>query len=227
MVNWATIRHSPFAIRHSPFATHYSLFTIHYSPFTIPMRLFVGIELDDAVRAAASDVAERLRQRLKRSRVDLTARWVEPANLHITLWFLGELTDERFARVSAVMAVPFATNAYLLAVNGCGAFPASGAPRNIWLGVSAGRQSTAEIHDELKGRLGPIGFEAEKRPYTPHLTIARVKDIRRQAAHQLRTAMAAVPADCGSCRIEGVTLFRSRLSPSGSRYEPLLRVPLS
>jgi RNA 2',3'-cyclic 3'-phosphodiesterase len=191
------------------------------------MRVFVGVELDDAVRAAAADVAERLRQRLQRSRVDLTARWVDAANLHITLWFLGELNDERFALVSSVLHAPFATNAFQLAIYGCGAFPASGQPRSLWLGVTAGRESVTDIHRELKARLGAIGFEPEKRPYVPHVTIARVKEVHGQAGRQVRAALAAASPDCGACAIQAVTLFRSRLSPTGSRYEALLRVPLS
>ena len=191
------------------------------------MRIFIGVELDEAVRAAAADVAERLRARLKRSRVDLTARWVDPENLHITLWFIGEVKDDRAGEVTTVLQSRFATRAFRLAVKGCGAFPPSGPPRVFWLGVTAGSDSVVRIHEELHARLVPIGFEAEKRAYSPHVTIARVKEIRRNGARQAREALAATPADCGTCRIQGITLFRSRLSPKGSRYEPLLRVPLS
>lgn len=191
------------------------------------MRLFVGVELDDAVRAAAAETAERLRERLKRRRADVTARWVEPANLHITLWFIGEVADGRAAAVTTVVEAPFATPAFLLSVKGCGAFPATGPPRIFWLGVAAGGGPMTRIHEELEGRLTSIGFEAEKRPYSPHVTIARVKELRRKAARQAREALAAVPGDCGTCRIEAVTLFRSSTSPKGSRYEPLLRVPLT
>jgi 2'-5' RNA ligase len=191
------------------------------------VRLFVGVELGDAVRTAASDAVERLRQRLGRSRVDMTARWVDAENLHITLWFIGEVHDERAIEISTALRPPFATSMFPLTVEGCGAFPSSGLPRTLWFGVTAGRDSMADIHAELQRRLAPLGFEAEKRPYSPHVTIARVKEIRRDAARQARDILSAFPADCGSCLIQAVTLFRSRLSSRGSRYESLLRVPLS
>jgi 2'-5' RNA ligase len=97
----------------------------------------------------------------------------------------------------------------------------------FWIGVTDGRGSMGQLYQEVKARLIPWGFEAEKRPYSPHVTIARVKDAGRGTARQVREALAAVPANCGSCRVRAVTLFRSQQSPHGSRYEPLLRVPLS
>lgn len=191
------------------------------------MRLFVGVELDDRVRGAAADAAEQLRARLKRSRADLNARWVDPDNLHITLWFIGEVNDDRGAEVRGALQTRFATPAFAVSVNGCGAFPPSGPPRVFWLGITSGVEPMRQVYDEVRDRLVAIGCEEEKRPYSPHLTIARVKAIGRGSARTVRDALAAVPAACGVCRVEAVTLFRSRLSPKGSQYQPLLRVPLS
>lgn len=191
------------------------------------MRLFVGVELDERVRAAAAEAAEQVRARLKRSRADVSARWVDPDNLHITLWFVGEVTDDRAAALHRALDTPFAAASFQLRVKGCGAFPLSGPPRVFWLGIASGLEPIGQLYGEVRGRLVAVGYEDEKRPYSPHLTIARVKEIGRGAARPVRDALAAVPADCGACRIEAVTLFRSRLSPKGSRYEPLLRVPLS
>ncbi len=191
------------------------------------MRLFVGVELDDRVRAAAADLAERLRRRLQRSRIRVNARWIAPENLHVTLWFIGEVNDERGAEIARALEPAFATPSFDLHVKGCGAFPPSGPPRVFWLGLASGADSVRCVYDEVKDRLAPLGFEPEKRLYSPHLTIARIKDIDRGAARRVRETLADVPADCGSCRVAAVTLFRSRLSPKGASYEPLLRVPLS
>jgi RNA 2',3'-cyclic 3'-phosphodiesterase len=191
------------------------------------VRLFVGIELDQDVRAAAASAAERIRARLKRARADVNVRWVDPDNLHVTLWFIGDVRDDRATEVQGVLQARFDTPAFKVRVNGCGAFPPSGPLRVFWLGLVDGLEPIRRVHAELRDRLVAIGCEEEKRPYSPHLTIARVKAIGRGSAPTVRDALAAVAADCGSCRIEAVTLFRSRLSPQGSRYEPLLRVPLS
>jgi 2'-5' RNA ligase len=191
------------------------------------MRLFVGVELDRAVQAACAGAGARLRERLRQLGADVTARWVDPANLHITLWFIGEVKDERAAAVTSVLRPDFGTPAFDLGVRGAGAFPPSGRPRVFWIGVTEGREPIGRLYGEVKARLVPLGFEAEARPYSPHVTIARVKDVAPGAARVVRQALAAVPADGGSCRVKAVTLFRSRPSPHGSSYEPLLRVPLT
>jgi len=191
------------------------------------MRLFVGVEIDERVRAAAAEAAEDLRSRLKRSRADVRARWVEPENLHVTVWFIGEVKDDRAEEIQRTLQPRCSTPAFELGLRGLGAFPPSGPPRVFWLGVTSGAESMARVYGEVRDRLVGIGFEAETRPYSPHVTIARVKDLGPGAARPVRDALAAVPADCGSCRVATVTLFRSHLSPKGSRYEPLLRVPLS
>ncbi len=190
------------------------------------MRLFVGVELDDRVRAAAAEAIDQLRVRLARARVDLAARFVEPDHLHVTVWFIGEANDDRAAEIRQTLQTAFSTPAFNLHVRGCGAFPPYGPPRVFWLGIARGTDSMRRLYDEVKDRLVGIGFGTEKRPYSPHLTIARVKAMRGPA-RAVREALASVAADCGACRIDGVTLFRSHLSPGGSRYEALLRVPLS
>jgi 2'-5' RNA ligase len=188
------------------------------------MRLFVGVEIDDVVRrraAALADAAERLLSDM------LVVRWIAPENLHITLWFLGEVADNRFPALSAALDRPFALPSFNLRFGGPGAFPPSGVPRVLWLGIEDGAESLANIHTELAARLQPLGFLPERRPFSAHLTIGRVKstspgvrprDIRRQWTE--------LPAEAGECLIQAVTLFRSRLSPRGAAYEPLVRVPL-
>ena len=190
------------------------------------MRLFIGVELDEAVRAACAEAAARLRRRLTKLGADVTARWVECENLHVTVWFIGEVNDERADAIASVLQPRFTTAAFDLVARGCGAFPTSGRPRVFWIGVKDDG-SMGQLYQEVKARLVPLAFQAEARPYSPHVTVARVKDAGRGAAQHVRDALAAVTADCGSCRVRSVTLFRSRLSPHGSVYEPLLRVPLS
>ena len=191
------------------------------------MRLFFGVELDEAVKAAAADVGERLRQRLGADAPDFEARWIAPENLHITIWFLGEVDDARADAVAAAFAPSLTVPSFELAVAGAGAFPPSGAPRVVWIGVRQGSEELAALYGAVGERLAPLGFDPERRGYTAHLTIARVKNPGRTAPRNLRQLVSGVSADCGSCRISSLTLFRSRLSPRGAAYERLLRVPLS
>jgi 2'-5' RNA ligase len=106
-------------------------------------------------------------------------------------------------------------------------FPVSGPPRALWLGVRAGDQSLSQLHQELGIRLARLGFPPDTRDYSAHLTVARFKDIRRRDGAAVRSLLGANTTVVGECTVTSVTLFRSHLSPKGSHYEHLLRVPLS
>lgn len=187
--------------------------------------MFVGVELDDHVRDAAAEIGESLRRDLGRH---VNARWVPAANLHVTLWFLGEVQESRIESTLEALNAPFSETAFDLEISGLGAFPPSGEPRVFWLGVTSGGDVLRRINRELAARLRPLGFEAERRPYSAHLTIARVKEISRGSSYRdLRNMLATRPAEAGNCRVEAVTVFRSRVSSKGAVYEPLQRVRLS
>lgn len=188
------------------------------------MRLFIGVELDDRLRTAAAGIAESLERDLGRA---VDARWIGSGNLHITLWFLGEVQDSRVESLIRAFDTPFREPAFDLEINGAGVFPPTGAPRVVWLGVESGADALRRLHAELAERLPPLGFEPERRTYSAHLTIARIKNVSRGGSYrEIREAIRNEPARAGRCRIESVTLFRSRLSPKGASYEAVLRVPL-
>jgi 2'-5' RNA ligase len=92
--------------------------------------------------------------------------------------------------------------------------------------VTSGSDGLARLHRELTARLTPLGFEPERRPYSAHLTIARVKDVGGPSRASVRTMLNNRRAIAGKCRIEAVTIFRSRVSSKGATYEVLKRVEL-
>jgi 2'-5' RNA ligase len=190
------------------------------------MRVFVGIELPDAIKEQAAKAADDLRTRLRKKAPRADVRWVDAANLHITIWFIGEIDEPRVQQVSTALSVPYRSGRFDLRIEGAGAFPPSGAPRVFWLGIRSGREGLTALHSEVQDRLVRQGFEAERRPYSPHLTLARVKDIRGAAVRAARKTLAAATIQLDGCPVEALTLFRSRLSPKGAQYESLLRVPL-
>jgi RNA 2',3'-cyclic 3'-phosphodiesterase len=190
------------------------------------VRLFVGLELDEAVRVAAAAVAARLESRVADLAGDFKARWIPGSNLHITIWFFGEVSDEAAAILFEQLRAPLGVPAFELAVRGCGAFPRSGAPRVLWIGTGEGTPSMVAAHAALADRLAPLNYRPEARAYSPHVTMARVKEPGRRA-RAVRQALADEAADCGRTIVAALTLFRSRLSPRGAVYEPLLRVPLA
>lgn len=188
------------------------------------MRLFAGVELAPEVRSACAAAAAEMASRLREAGVRIAVRWTPEQNLHFTLWFFGEVEEGTGAGIAAALAEPWALPKFQVIIGSAGAFPPSGPPRILWLGLLRGQESFAALHRELARRLAPLGFPAERRPYHPHVTIGRVKETRdaaRVRAILQATAMRPQPMDVGA-----VTLFQSRLSPVGSVYEPLLRVPL-
>ncbi len=191
-------------------------------------RLFIGVELEPGVAAAAANAAGALRDRLAAARIAVAARWTPRENLHLTLWFIGDVADERARTIHDALAPPFARPAFDARLAGLGAFPPAGRPRVFWIGLQSGAAPMQALHAELAGRLAPLGFQAERRPFAAHLTIARVKAIEpRSAGLRVRRILLEGRIDAGVTRISAVTLFSSRLSPKGSTYTPLLRVPLS
>jgi 2'-5' RNA ligase len=137
------------------------------------------------------------------------------------------VTDARVDSVLAALREPLSVSPFTMRIGGAGAFPPSGPPRAIWLGLSEGREGLIAAYQQLAPRLTALGFEQEKRPYSPHLTIARVKDCRPAEGKAIRRALEAMHDSVGESEIRFATLFRSRTGPAGSQYEALLRTPLT
>ena len=191
------------------------------------MRLFIGVELPDVLKDSVAALASRVRKDIARAAPDAQVRWVPPSNLHITVWFLGEVREPRVEPLVAALTPPLDARSFTLRIGGGGAFPKSGAPRAIWLGLASGREELVAVHEQLRGRLVPIGFAPEARPYSPHLTIARVKDVRPRDARAMRGLLGDIVGDIGQCDVQRATLFVSRPTRTGAEYEPLRRVRLT
>lgn len=183
-------------------------------------RAFVAVLLADAARQAVAAEIERLRP------LSRAVAWVPAPNLHLTLQFLGEQTQERLAEAAAALeeaaggAVPFT-----MALHGLGAFPGLERPRILWVGVAAGALECRALQARVAAALGSRGFPADSRPWHPHLTIGRVFDDRRwrrEASPALREAITRLGSTgFGRVPVASIALMRSDLSPSGARYSEL------
>lgn len=193
------------------------------------MRVFLAIDLDDHARVAAAAWARTLSTRVGET-VAREIKWVETANLHLSVHFFGELSDAQVDAVRRVLAVPYAARALTLALAGAGTFPPSGSARVVWLGVretqdTGGMQA---IYDEVQRRLATIGLEeTSTRGFTPHLTIGRVRTPGANVTRALRPAMTATPAPATTFLVAHLTLYQSRLSPKGPTYVPIARFMLA
>ena len=186
------------------------------------MRMFVAVELSDAVRRTAADVARQLAARLDPA---LRVRWVPFEQMHLTVRFIGHVDDAMEAAVLDALRTPLPIAPFEIALAGAGVFPGSGPPRVFWIGLSQGLPSLQQMHETFNRRLLPLGLEPEDRPFSAHLTLGRVKDAPGQAARTLRDTVGELRAPAAGCRIDHATVFQSRLSPRGSTYVPLLAVP--
>jgi RNA 2',3'-cyclic 3'-phosphodiesterase len=181
------------------------------------VRAFVAIRMNAQVEEAiAATIAE------------LTAngpgvRWVPPANLHVTLKFLGAAVDPRKLEplAEALHRVALGTPEFDVIARGVGVFPNFARPHVVWAGLAGAEPgSLAGFASRVDGAAAQCGFERESKRWTGHLTIGRVRDSHNLGA--LRDAARAMERrEFGRSRIESMTLYRSHLSADGSRYQPL------
>jgi RNA 2',3'-cyclic 3'-phosphodiesterase len=182
-------------------------------------RLFAAIELGaDALRRVA-DEQSRLAETMRGS----SARWTKRDQLHITLVFMGEVSDERAGQIVEIMRVAIPHSPFPFELGGIGAFPGHGAPRVLWIGVKSGAESIVRVQEMVVDRLENVGVEQEQRPFSPHVTLARWRDSR--PSDRPRESSASPPT-IARVDVNSVTLFQSRTSSAGSAYTRLVESPL-
>ncbi len=188
------------------------------------MRLFIALELGEEVLREAAALIEDLRRRADRRAPNARLTWVTPDRMHLTLRFLGEVSDERASDVLGALRDPIAMAPFAVAWQGLGAFPPKGPPRVLWVGAGRGRDAVLELENAVSARLEPLGFEREDRPYAPHLTLARVREAGGLRPIPLFEGIAG--QWIGTTNVDAITLFQSKLSPKGATYVAMQRTPL-
>jgi 2'-5' RNA ligase len=187
-------------------------------PIAAAVRAFVAILLTEQIRERLAAEAERL-QPLARD-----IAWVARDNLHLTLKFLGGVEAGRLDRVAIVLAEAAAgLAAFDLEVRDLGAFPSATRPRVLWAGIGAGATQAAALAVRLDTALGPLGFASESRPFSAHVTLARVRVPRPNPP----LAAALHGGMLGRQHVDHASFMRSELWPGGARYSELARLPLS
>lgn len=153
--------------------------------------------------------------------------WVAPANLHLTLKFLGDVEEARTETITTALAGAAArAAAFEMVVRGLGAFPSATRPRVIWAGVATDPGSLPSLARAVEEVLAAGGFPAEARPFSGHVTLGRVRMPRRDPA--LGEVLTGAEGEVfGAFRVERISLMRSDLSPGGSRYTELAGLPLA
>lgn len=187
------------------------------------MRLFVAIELDEEARRRIGAEEKRLQQVLG-SRDRSTLKWVRPEHMHLTLVFLGELSEDRTGIIVEAMTRPIEGQRFGVGFGGFGVFPARGAPRVLWLGVMRGGQEVAAVQRQVVERVERLGIGLENRAFHPHLTLARWRAAVYADRHGVLAS--AGQQEVAGIDVDAVTLVESRLSSAGPTYRALCRARL-
>jgi 2'-5' RNA ligase len=184
------------------------------------IRTFIAVKLPETVLAAIGRVQERM------AVCGLNVRWVATGNIHLTLKFLGEVDEDEVDGIAAVLTEAVHGFAPLrLAAAGVGVFPSVKRARVIWVGLAGQLPELAALQRSIENRLATIGYPHEKRSFSGHLTLGRVKG--PIAASRLATAMGAFTDFASETfEVDRVVLFKSDLRPTGAAYTELRQVTL-
>lgn len=179
-------------------------------------RTFIALELDESLRHFLGNLIDRLAHQLP------GVRWVDPAGIHLTLAFLGELSDAQLATAEQATGAAAKQSApFELRLKELGIFGSQRQPRVIWMGIEETSGNLSRLHSVLNRELEQCGFEVDTRPFSPHLTLARIKQPLNPTEQQiLQRLLASKEFNASSSRqyVQHVSVMKSELSRSGARY---------
>lgn len=206
-------------MRHSP------------EPDAETIRAFIAVEVPEAAAERAGAVIERLRADGVEG-----VKWVQPRHFHLTLKFLGETRQDDLPALSeALREVAGRAAPFSLALAGVGAFPSARRPRVVWLGVASGSEPLVALACATDGACAALGWAREEKPYHPHLTLGRTRELQRGRAGRPTASPEALTraleressAAAGEVRVERIVLVRSELQRGGPVYTVLDAFPLT
>lgn len=176
-------------------------------------RVFVAIELPADVRKALTEHIDRLRNSLP----EVRASWGLEENLHLTVKFLGDISVAGVAALSnATERAADVFENFALIIGGCGAFPAHGQPRVLWIGIEDPSGKLSQLQQTLEDQCAAAGFEREQRPFHPHLTIARLR--KPQGSRRLAQLHKEIGFNSKTVDVSELAVIRSELRSEGSKH---------
>jgi len=188
------------------------------------VRSFIAIELPDELKAGLAQLEAQLKLGKPSS-----VKWVDPSGIHLTLKFLGNIAVDRISAITRAMEeATRELSPFQLKVTGLGVFPNLKRVQVAWVGIGGEVDKLGQLQQRIESNLVPLGFAAESRRFTPHLTLARLRDRaspdERQRFGQLiaSTKFEAVY----TIKVDSLNLMRSQLTREGAIYSRLSSVGL-
>ena len=188
------------------------------------VRSFIAIELPADVRAGLASIEEKLKVR-RHSFV----KWADTESIHLTLKFLGSVSGETIPEiVEAMSLVAQPVSPFTLQIGGTGAFPNWQRTQVVWVGVGGEMGRLATLQRELESALSPLGFPPESRPFSPHLTLGRLRErVTPEDRRRFGLWAQSVKFEASlSFEVNAVRLMKSQLTSSGPIYSELALVKL-
>jgi 2'-5' RNA ligase len=179
------------------------------------MRTFVAIELEKRIKDSLSALIRKL------DTGDRNIRWVKPQGMHLTLKFLGDVSEDKIKKVESSLGIIAKDySPFQLSLKGTGTFPLEARiPRVAWIGVEK-NEALHRIQTRVDNGLYKIRFPKEKRRYHPHLTLGRIKGPQNLGT-VIKTLDQYKQAEFGAMTVDRITLFKSTLKSTGAEYSIL------
>jgi len=185
------------------------------------MRLFIAIEIPDDIKNEMAEVQIRL----KGSGVD--ASWSRAEGMHLTLKFLGEVSETKVLEIMNALTNAVRSPAgFRINLKGIGAFPDQKNARVVWAGIAGDLEKLAMLQDAVEEAMAGLGFEREKRTFTPHLTLGRIKHIYARD-RWLKALDGVKDFNLPAFEVHAVSLIKSELKPAGAAYTEMGRLKLT
>jgi 2'-5' RNA ligase len=183
------------------------------------VRSFICVEIKK------SEVVAQIEELTSKIRFD-GVRPIKSNQLHLTLKFLGEVPDAQIRTIKqAIQTIEFPS--FDISLEGMGCFPNLNYIRVVWIGIKQGSENLKQLAELVEEKLNPIGFPKEKRRFSPHLTLGRIKKLRNADKKQLTAIIQnSKTISIGDQVIDELILKKSTLTPKGAIYENLLVAPL-
>lgn len=182
------------------------------------LRTFIAIVLSEEIK----DFLVKLQEKLKASNADV--KWVKKEGIHLTLKFLGNVEQKKIDEIIKIINnISNHMASFQLELGSIGAFPKKEIPRVIWVDLSKGDEETKAIAQKLEEEIAKLGIPKEKRAFSSHITLGRVKTSlnRKQLIEQLNYLQANPLKEKPKYKVEKITLFKSTLTPTGPIYQVL------
>lgn len=173
------------------------------------LRTFVALDLPKPLKIRLEQLTLKLASQIQ------GVRWVKPDNMHLTLCFLGETKPQKLPQLQQMLdVVAQGKRPFPLTLTQFGCFPNCQNPRILWVGIGGAISPLKHLQKHIQTKTVELGWQAEKRPYNPHLTLGRVKG----QPNNLRWHGGL---DEAQWNVTAVTLYQSQLTPRGAIYTPL------